>query len=78
MWMLTREVLRLRGELPRSENWKVLPDLFFYRDADDEQRIKSEMDGEFEMAPAGEQPAAAAGDAAEEQWNEEQADAWGT
>ena len=78
MWMLTREVLRLRGELSRTQDWKVLPDLFFYRDADDEQRIKSEMDGEYEIAPAGEQPAAAPADAADQEWNQDQADAWGT
>ena len=77
MWLITREVLRLRGSLTRTQEWSVLPDLFFYRDADDEQRIKSEMDGEYEIAPAGEQPAAAPADAAEQDWNQEN-DAWGT
>jgi small subunit ribosomal protein SAe len=46
MWLLTREVLRLRGELLRAQEWKVLPDLFFFRDANDEARIKEEMDNE--------------------------------
>lgn len=30
-WLLTREVLRLRGTLSRPEPWSVLPDLYFYR-----------------------------------------------
>lgn len=35
MWyLLCREVLRLRGTIPR-DNWAVLPDLFFYRDAEE-------------------------------------------
>ena len=48
MWLLTREVLRLRGELLRAQEWKVLPDLFFYRDAEDEQRIQKEIDNNGE------------------------------
>jgi small subunit ribosomal protein SAe len=46
MWLLTREVLRLRGSLLRAQEWKVLPDLFFYRDANDEQKIKDAMENE--------------------------------
>lgn len=52
MWLLTREVLRLRGELLLSQTWRVLPDLFFYRNADDEQKIQHEMDNVGENAPA--------------------------
>ena len=48
MWLLTREVLRLKGELPRSIKWSVLPDLFFYRDASDEQKIQNMIDAEGE------------------------------
>jgi small subunit ribosomal protein SAe len=46
MWLLTREVLRLKGELLRSQEWKVLPDLFFYRDQSDEDRIKQAIGAE--------------------------------
>lgn len=34
-WFLAREVLRLRGTIPRSAPWDVMPDLFFYRAPED-------------------------------------------
>jgi small subunit ribosomal protein SAe len=74
MWLLTREVLRLKGELPRSQDWKVLPDLFFYRDQADEQKIQSEIDGEGE-APVAQEAAPVAQEA---EWNEGNAgENWG-
>jgi small subunit ribosomal protein SAe len=30
-WMLARKVLSMRGTLAPGEDWKVLPDMFFYR-----------------------------------------------
>lgn len=36
MWyLLAREVLRLRGTIPRSEPWSLPPDMFFYRDPEE-------------------------------------------
>jgi len=41
-WMLCREVRRLRGITPRSIPWEdeVMPDLFFYRDPEEEEKKK--------------------------------------
>ncbi|CAO2633192.1 40S ribosomal protein SA [Lemmus lemmus] len=35
-WMLAREVLRMRGTISREHPWEVMPDLYFYRDPEEE------------------------------------------
>jgi small subunit ribosomal protein SAe len=40
-WLLTREVLRLRGELEEGTTFDVLPDLFMYRNLDAEAKTKA-------------------------------------
>jgi len=46
-WFLTREVLRLRGDIPRNVEWPVMVDMFVYRDpeeadkADENQKAQS-------------------------------------
>jgi len=37
-WFLTREVLRLRGDLNRQAPWDVMVDLFFYRDPEETEK----------------------------------------
>lgn len=37
-WLLAREVLRLRGTIPRSIAWDVKVDTFFYRDPEEAQK----------------------------------------
>jgi len=55
-WMLSREVLRLRGTLAtRDTVWDVMPDLYFYRDPEAEEN----KDAAGEEKPAEEETAAA-------------------
>jgi len=37
-WLLTREVLRLRGVVGREHPWDVMPDLYFYRDPEETEK----------------------------------------
>jgi len=54
-WMLSREVLRLRGTLPsREAEWDVMVDLYFYRDpeAEEQKALEGEEKAvEAEVAP---------------------------
>jgi len=37
-WLLAREVLRLRGTIPRNSPWNVMVDMFFYRDPEESEK----------------------------------------
>jgi small subunit ribosomal protein SAe len=41
-WLLAREVLRLRGTIPRSEPWNVMVDLFTFREPDEVEKKEEE------------------------------------
>jgi len=45
-WLLAREVMYLRGVMPRSNQWEVMVDSFFWRDPEELER-QEEMDAGF-------------------------------
>lgn len=66
MWyLLCREVLRLRGTVPRGptgpSGWDVLPDLFFYRDPEEIEKEAADKAAAIAAAEGGDADAAAAG-----------------
>jgi small subunit ribosomal protein SAe len=52
-WLLAREVLRLRGTIPRtSDGWNVMVDMFFYRDPEEVEKQQQE-EAQAKAAAAG-------------------------
>jgi small subunit ribosomal protein SAe len=41
-WLLTREILRLRGSIQRNVPWSVMVDMFFYRDPEEAEKQEEE------------------------------------
>lgn len=68
-WLLTREVLRLRGVIPRTEPWNVMVDMFFYRDPEEAEQQARDEKAAAEAAAL--EPAAAAATGTYDNWNEE-------
>jgi small subunit ribosomal protein SAe len=57
-WLLAREVLRLRGTIPRTpDGWNVMVDMFFYRDPEEVEKQQQE-EAQAKAAAAGEGDAA--------------------
>jgi len=52
-WLLAREVLYLRGAVPRAQPWDVMPDLFFYRDPNEEESKEATGDAATDFQAAG-------------------------
>jgi len=68
-WLLAREVQYLRGSLPRSEQWEVMVDSFFWRDPEELDRQEEPVE---EWAAA--KPAAAAAGA--DEWGAQPGESW--
>lgn len=41
-WMLAREVLALRGQLDKDEEWEVMVDLFYYKNLNEKPAVEDE------------------------------------
>lgn len=53
-WLLSREVLRMRGTIPRDAPWDVPVDLFFYRDPEELEKADEAQAAAYEdQAPPG-------------------------
>lgn len=70
-YLLAREVLRLRGVIPRSQPWDVMVDMFFYRDPEESENkeiVAKEEDFGADKAENWEAPASTVGYKADENW----------
>jgi len=78
VWLLAREVLQLRSEIPRDSDWEIMVDLFMYRDPDaqkelakaDEAEEVEEEEGQAEANVVGGVSAVFAGEGDEEEGEE--------
>ena len=85
-WILAREVLQLRGDIPRDQPWDVIVDLFMYRDPEAKKAVAEAQEDEAIEGEEAQEDAAVAntmktfegGDAGEDdEEGEEEGEAWG-
>merc|ERR1739848_698356 len=69
-WLLARQVLYLRGTMPRSQSWDVMVDSFFWRDPDELALQDDNQADAAQWAAKAEQPNA-------NDWVEEGSGDWG-
>jgi small subunit ribosomal protein SAe len=69
-WMLAREVMHLRGTLPRTQEWDVMVDSFFWRDPEEMAAKEKQEAEEREAAANAATAAAAAQNNANNDWKE--------
>lgn len=76
-WLLAREVLRLRGKISRELPWDIMVDLYFHREAEEQEKEElveapaapTAKAGDDWTEPSDEAPVAAAPATAVDDWN---------
>ena len=71
-WLLAREVLRLRGTIPRETKWDIVVDLFFYREPEEAEK---EEQAAKEVVPV--KPEVVAHEPPTLEWNTTEPQQWG-
>jgi len=64
-WLLAREVMYLRGSMPRSQEWEVMVDSFFWRDPEELERQEEDRAEFAAQAP----PPQPSGDGYVQDWS---------
>jgi small subunit ribosomal protein SAe len=70
-WLLSREVLRLKGQLPRNQTWDTMVDLFIYRAPEEAaEQKKAQIENKAAATEETYRPLEQAHEATGEHWNE--------